>query len=188
MKTYRIFVWAMFFALLPVAIMAQKGGNGWCNNNNNYNKTFNPQTLEEFKGSVVAIENITPEKGMSKGVHLKVKNDKNETMSVHLGPSWYLDNQDIQFAKGDMIVVNGSRITYQNAPAIVAMTVVKGDDVLVLRNNQGNPTWNGSRKGGQAQAQCQAQCQNQCQQQCQGQGKGQGKGQGQGQGQGKGNN
>jgi len=177
MKTHRMFVWATLFALLPIAVMAQKGGKGWCNNNN-YNKTFNPQTVEEFKGIVVGIENITPEKGMSKGMHLKVKNDKNETMSVHLGPSWYLDNQDMHFAKGDAIIVNGSRVTYQNAPAIVAMTVVKGDDVLVLRDNQGTPNWNGSRKGGQAQALCMTQCQTQCRTQCHGQGKGKGQSKG----------
>lgn len=185
MKTYRMFVWAMLFALLPIAVMAQKGGNGWCTNNN-YNKSFNTGTVEEFKGTVVSVDKITPEKGMSKGIHLMVKTDKGETIPVHLGPSWYLDNQDVKFAKGDAVMGNGSRITYNNAPAIVASTVAKGDDVLVLRDAQGTPNWNGSRKGGYGQNQCMAQCQSQCRTQCQGQGKGQGQGQGQGKGQGKG--
>jgi hypothetical protein len=168
MKLLKGFLWIA--VLLPVTVFAQRG-NGWCSNANNYNKMYNPKTVEEFKGTVVAVENITPEKGMSTGIHLSVKNAKNETVSVHLGPSWYVDNQDLQIAKGDAVTVKGSRVTYNNAPAVIAQTIAKGDDVLLLRDDQGNPNWNGWRKGNQAQ------CQQQCQAHCQGQGKGQGKGQ-----------
>jgi hypothetical protein len=168
MKLLRLL--SLILMLLPALLLAQRG-NGWCNNTNNYNNMFDPKTIEEFKGSVVSVENITPEKGMSTGVHLKVKNEKNETVSVHLGPSWYIDNQDIQFAKGDAISVKGSRVTYNNAPAVIAQSIGKGDDMLLLRDAQGMPNWNGWRKGNQAQ------CQQQCQMHCQGQGKGQGNGQ-----------
>lgn len=141
-------VWAVVFAL-PFGSMAQRGSGGWCTNNN-YNRLFNPATIGEMKGSVVSVEKITPETGMSTGIHLIVKNDKGENVSVHLGPSWYIDNQDIQFMAGDVISVKGSTITYQNAPALIAMTVQKGDQTLTLRDKKGNPTWNGVRgsKGG----------------------------------------
>ena len=146
MKSIQIMVWASVFALLPFASMAQRGSGGWCSNNN-YSRLFNPGTMEELNGSVVSVDKITPESGMSTGVHLMVKSEKGGTVSVHLGPAWYLDNQDIQFVAGDMIVVKGSKITYQNAPAIIAMTVQKGEQTLMLRDKKGNPTWNGLRQG-----------------------------------------
>lgn len=168
MKFTQIMVWAAVFALLPFSSFAQRGSGGWCTNNN-YNRLFNPGTIEELKGSVVSVEKITPETGMSTGIHLMVKTEKGESVSVHLGPSWYIDNQDIQFMAGDVISVKGSKITYQNAPALVAMTVQKGEQTLTLRDNKGNPTWNGVRTG-------------------KGAGKGSGKGGGKGAGNGGGRN
>lgn len=146
MNIFKILVWAGILALLPFAIAAQPGSGGWCSNNN-YAKTFNPDAIETLQGVVVSIEKITPEKGMSIGIHLMVKTEKNETISIHLGPSWYLDNQDIQFFAGDAISVTGSRVTYKNAPAIIAMRVEKGALVLTLRNKKGSPGWNGWKKG-----------------------------------------
>jgi hypothetical protein len=84
-------------------------------------------------------------KGMSYGIHLTVKADK-ETVSVMLGPGWYIERQDTKLAKGDMVEVKGSRITYEGKPAIVAAEVKKGDAVLKLRDNNGVPVWAGWRR------------------------------------------
>jgi hypothetical protein len=84
---------------------------------------------------------------MSNGIHLVMKTDQKETISVHLGPEWFLDNQDVQIAKGDAITVNGSKVTYENKPAIIAKTIEKGDSVLELRDDNGFPKWNGWRQG-----------------------------------------
>ncbi len=146
MKIIQMIVVGSMIVMLPFTAMAQRGSGNWCATNN-YSRLFNASTIEDFNGSVVSIEKITPEKGMSTGIHLLVKTEKNESVSVHLGPSWYLDNQDVQFVAGDVIKVKGSRITYQNAPAIIAMTVEKGGQVLVLRDKKGNPNWNGWRSG-----------------------------------------
>ncbi len=146
MRTFQIMFWASLFVLLPFASIAQRGSGGWCSNNN-YSRQFNPGTVEALKGSVVSVEMITPETGMSTGIHLMLKSEKSGNVSIHLGPSWYIDNQDIQFVVGDVLEVKGSKITYQNAPAIIAMTVQKGDQVLNLRDGKGNPTWNGLRQG-----------------------------------------
>ena len=47
-----------------------------------------------------------PMKGKSYGVNLTVKTDK-ETLTVYLGPSWYIDRQDITIGKTDIIEVRG---------------------------------------------------------------------------------
>jgi hypothetical protein len=146
MRTLQIMVWAFVLVLLPFASIAQRGSGGWCSNNN-YSRQFNPSAIETLKGSVISVDKITPETGMSTGFHLMVKSEKGENISIHLGPSWYIDNQDIQFVAGDAIEVKGSKITYQNAPAIIAMTVQKGEQLLNLRDKNGNPSWNGLRQG-----------------------------------------
>jgi hypothetical protein len=66
-------------------------------------------------------------KGMSYGIHAKVKTEK-ETISVHLGPGWYIEHQDVQIAPQDKVEVKGSRVSFEGKPAIIAAEVKKGDD------------------------------------------------------------
>jgi hypothetical protein len=84
-------------------------------------------------------------KGMSYGLHAVVKTDK-ETIPVHLGPAWYLENQDVTIAPKDKIAVKGSRITFEGKPVMIAAELKKGDDVLVLRDAGGFPVWSGWRR------------------------------------------
>ncbi len=84
-------------------------------------------------------------RGIGQGVHLQLKTDK-ETISVHLGPKWFLENQDIQIEKGDQISVKGSRITLNEKPALIAAEIEKGDQLLVLRDKDGFPLWAGWRR------------------------------------------
>ncbi|WP_298238422.1 hypothetical protein [uncultured Algibacter sp.] len=127
-------------------VFAQQGNTGW-GRNSNYNRLFNPKTVETLKGKVLTVKRTLIEKNMSYGIHLKVKT-KSEIISVHLGPAWYLDNQDIQFIKDNNVTITGSRIAYKNAPAIIAMHVIKENLELKLRDNNGYPVWSGWRKRG----------------------------------------
>jgi hypothetical protein len=124
--------------------MKWKGGGGW-GMGTQYGRMYDPKTVETIIGEVVGVEKITPAKGMSYGVHLIVKIDK-ETVSVHLGPGWYIENQDMKIEAKDKIEVKGSRITFQGKPAIIAAEVKKGDEVLTLRNESGFPVWSGWRR------------------------------------------
>lgn len=146
MKNFKIQTWVLFFLLLPFLGLAQRGSGGWCTNTN-YNRLYNTASVIEIKGKVEKVEKIIPEKGMSTGIHLTMKTVKNELISVHLGPNWFLDNQDVHFAVGDAITVHGSKVTYENKPAIIAKTIEKGDYILELRNDKGFPKWNGWRQG-----------------------------------------
>ena len=118
-----IFVFAFVFATesFTQGGMNRKGSGGW-GTGTQYVKMYDPKTVETIFGVVVGVEKITPTKGMSPGVHLIVKTDK-ETVSVHLGPAWYIDNQDINIDPKDKIEVKGSRITFEGKPAIIAAEV-----------------------------------------------------------------
>ena len=121
-----------------------KGGGGW-GPETPYGRTYNPQAVETITGEVLSIDKFTPAKGMGYGVHVMVKTDK-ETKSVHLGPGWYIENQDVRIAPKDKIEVKGSQATFDGKPVLIAAEVKKGDDVLVLRDASGFPAWSGWRR------------------------------------------
>jgi hypothetical protein len=124
--------------------MKWKGSDGW-GMGTPYGKMYNPKTVEIISGEVVSVDKITPMKGMSYGVHLTVKTDK-ETISVHLGPGWYIGSQDVKIMLKDKVEVKGSRITFGGKPAVIAAEVKKGEEVLKLRDENGFPVWSGWRR------------------------------------------
>jgi hypothetical protein len=123
--------------------MGRSGGWGV---NAPYQRLYNPSTVETIKGTVVKIEQWTPERGMNKGVHLILNTDKGE-IPVHLGPAWFLDKQDTKINTKDKVEIRGSRVDYQGKPAIIAAEVKKNDEVLKLRDDTGTPVWAGWRRG-----------------------------------------
>jgi len=140
---------AIFSLLFTVGSSAQmgpmwKGSGGW-GMGMQYSKMYNPKTVETITGVVVSVDEITPMKGMSHGVHMILKTDK-ETITVHLGPSWYIENQDIKIEPKDKVEVKGSRITFEGKPAIIAAEVKKGNEILKLRDEKGFPVWSGWRR------------------------------------------
>ena len=113
---------------------------------NPYGRMYNPQTVETLTGEVMSVESI-PGKGGGRayGVHFTLKTDK-ETIPVHLGPSWYINKQNIKIEAKDKVEVTGSRVTFEGKPAIIAAEVKKGDQVLKLRDQAGIPLWAGWRR------------------------------------------
>ena len=123
----------------PRGGMMWRGSGGW-GPGSQYNRTYDPKAVETISGDVTSVDRITPAKGMSGGVHMLVKTDK-ETISVHLGPSWYIENQDVKIEPKDKVEVKGSRVTFGGKPALIASEVRKGNEVLTLRDEAGFPAW-----------------------------------------------
>ena len=124
--------------------MRGKGSGGW-GMGAAYGKMYDPKTVETISGEVISVDKIIPVKGMSYGVHLTVKTDK-ETISVHMGPGWFMENQDIKVGPKDKVEIKGSRITFEGKPAVIAAEVRKGDEILKLRDEDGFPVWSGWRR------------------------------------------
>ena len=125
--------------------MKWRGSGGW-GPGSAYGRMYDSKTVETVTGEVVKVDRITPMRGMSGGVHLVVKTDKGD-VSVHLGPQWYLENQDVKIEPKDKVEIKGSRVTMQGQPALIAAEVKKGDEVLKLRDDAGIPLWAGWRRG-----------------------------------------
>jgi hypothetical protein len=131
--------------LYAAVVPAQPRGSGGWGMGAPYGRMYDTKTVETISGVVEKVEKLTPMRGMSYGVHLLVKTEK-ETIDVHLGPDWYIDNQDVKIVPGDKVEVTGSRITFRSRPAIIAAEVKKGDEVLRLRDPNGVPVWAGWRR------------------------------------------
>lgn len=112
-----------------------------------------PGAVEALYGEVVSVERVAPAgrkmgammRRTRYGIHTAVKTGK-ETIPVHLGPAWYIENQAVKLAPGDKVQVKGSRITYAGKPALVAAQVRRGSEVLTLRDATGFPAWVGWRQ------------------------------------------
>jgi uncharacterized protein (TIGR03067 family) len=121
------------------------GSGGW-GPGSNYGRMYDPKTVETLEGEIVGVHYHTAGDRSGRGVHAMVKTTK-ETIELHLGPWWYVEKQDVQVKKGDRVKVNGSRITYEGKPALIAADIQKGDELLELRDKQGFPRWAGGRAG-----------------------------------------
>lgn len=150
MRTMRFVSVAVVFAIILTASMAFAAWRGWRGSGgwgmgSQYNRMYNPATVETVSGTVESVEKTTPMKGMYSGIHIMLKTDK-ESVDVHLGPEWYIERLDTKVEKGDKIEVKGSRVTFDGRPAIIAAEVKKGDNTLFLRDSAGIPAWAGWRR------------------------------------------
>lgn len=113
----------------------------WC-------RLYDPATVGEFTGEVTATSKFSPFKGMSPGVHLKIKTDAGKELSIHLGPEYYLDEQAVKLEVGDKVTVKGSLVEALATEIVIADWVKKGDQTLTLRVGDA-PAWiGGGLKGG----------------------------------------
>jgi hypothetical protein len=103
---------------------------------------FDPNTVETVSGNVVKVQRGPMRKG-GKGnfVRFTLQTDKGP-LPVFLGPASYVDAQAVKLSAGDNVQVKGSRLTGpKGKTTITAIEVMKGDQVLKLRDDQGKPLW-----------------------------------------------
>jgi len=135
----------IIFATLVVSSLIFAAGSSAQRRGMSGERMYNPQTVETISGVVVSVGKFDGMKGMSQGVHAVVKTDT-ETISVHLGPAWFIDNQESKISANDRVEVKGSRITFEGKPAIIAAEVTKDGQTLTLRDATGVPVWRGWRR------------------------------------------
>jgi hypothetical protein len=70
-----------------------------------------------------------------------VKTDT-ETVQIHLGPTAFVSEKNVEIKEGDTLSVIGSRVTLGNARVVLAREIRKGANVWTLRDTTGQPLWN----------------------------------------------
>jgi hypothetical protein len=110
-------------------------------------RMYNPKTVESLDGKIESLETVTASRmDIPARVLLKLKTNK-ETVTIYLGPKWYLEKQKAKLSPGDYIQVKGSRITMDNEPVILPNTITKGSEVMQFWDEQGSPMWRGQGLG-----------------------------------------
>ena len=136
---------AVFCLSSPISLMAAPfrvlwhGTGGW-GDKNAYCALYDPKTVETVSGKIVSIDNITPMPGMRPGVEIQLRTSKS-LIPIHLGPLWYLENQDIDLKPDDVVEVTGSRVFCVNQDVIMANEVRHGDKSIKFRDAKGHPLW-----------------------------------------------
>jgi hypothetical protein len=105
-----------------------------------YMRYFDSKTVTTVEGEVVKLERIPHPSMQVTGVHATVKT-AGGVLDVHLGPSWFIDNQDFQLAAGQKVTVTGSKVTIDGKASLIATEVKTDDQVLKLREADGTPVW-----------------------------------------------
>ncbi len=106
-------------------------------------RIYDLNTVETFSGEVLGVDRISSRS--NGGIHLRVATDQG-IIPVHLGPTWYIEEQDISIEQGDRIIVTGSRVTIADEPTVIAAEVRRGDQLLNLRDQDGTPLWRGNHR------------------------------------------
>ncbi|HOM08391.1 MAG TPA: DNA-binding protein [Syntrophales bacterium] len=139
-----VFLLTASLALAGPGKWGGRGSGGW-GLGTPYQALYNPANMVTLSGEVIGLEQTVPMKRMNQGIALVVKTEK-ETVTVHLGPNWYMERLDTKIAKGDQVEVKGVRTTLAGKSVVLAAEVKKGDSVLVLRDSSGVPVWAGWRR------------------------------------------
>jgi len=139
-----VFLLTASLALAGPGKWGGRGSGGW-GLGTPYQALYNPANMVTLSGEVIGLEQTVPMKRMNQGIALVVKTEK-ETVTVHLGPNWYMERLDTKIAKGDQVEVKGVRTTLAGKSVVLAAEVKKGDSVLVLRDSSGIPVWAGWRR------------------------------------------
>lgn len=110
--------------------------------------TYDPAAELTLTGTLVRVDRIDRPRGPGQGpgIHA-VLQAKGDTLTVHLGPAWYLAQQGAPLQAGDAVTVVGSRVTLDGNAVLIARALAHGDSVLVLRDTTGLPAWRGWRRG-----------------------------------------
>lgn len=142
---------ALFLALVvsgPKVVLGQGPawrGEGEWGPRGQYQRLFDPKTVETFRGTVVSVDTFSIRPDGRSGLHLHVLRAK-DTLIVHLGPLWFIENQSLVLAPNDTVKVKGSRVSYGGSPVIIAAEVSKGSESLALRDAKGFPAWSAGRR------------------------------------------
>jgi len=137
-------VWiVLLFLLIPFGVSNSQQGKGRMSGTKERNN-FDPASVVTIKAEIVEIIKTASETGPSCGIHLKVKTG-NDYINVHLGPTCYVERQEVKIKKNDNIEITGSKVKYNGEYIIIASVIKKNGKLLLLRNEMGIPKWSGSR-------------------------------------------
>ncbi|MEJ5329347.1 MAG: hypothetical protein WHT07_04275 [Desulfobaccales bacterium] len=100
---------------------------------------YNPATVQTHRGWVISVTPVAPGP-IPQMVTVQLATQQ-ETLTVWLAPSWFLEAQGFKVTALDRLEVTGSRLVVDGRPLLLTATVKKNGQTLRLRDEKGNPLW-----------------------------------------------
>jgi hypothetical protein len=105
-----------------------------------YSNLYNPATVKTTRGEVVSLAKTISGNGKRYCETLMLKT-KDGTFWVILKPENFRPKTSLTLQPGDQVEITGSWVSLPGKTAIIAATVKKGNDLMVLRDPTGRPAW-----------------------------------------------
>jgi len=100
---------------------------------------YNKATVGSFTGVVTGISTHTGRRGTPRTrATLKTKDG---IVEIHVGPTSFLNEKGLYLAAGDAVAVIGSKVKENAGELVIVRQVTKGEQILLLRNEEGRPLW-----------------------------------------------
>jgi len=101
---------------------------------------YDTTMVTTITGTIASVDSQATPRGNNYIVRLSI-HDTSGTSTVMVGPSSYLNEQGISFAKGDSVQVTGSKVHFNENEFILAAQIVVAGKTIKLRDNSGRPVW-----------------------------------------------
>ena len=105
---FLVFVLHLGIQGIESAYAAEKDDSTGWEKESVYNRLYRVDQYQKLKGTFIEIIELTPMPGMSPGMGLIMISRKKETVTVHLGPKWFVHLLMRGFKPGDSIKVKGA--------------------------------------------------------------------------------
>ena len=104
---------------------------------------YTPEKQEVISGEVISLEE--PVRGWCHAVHMKVQTEKGPVV-VHLTSQKYITDKHNTLEPKDAVQIKGSRSRYGDEEVLIAAEVKKGNYILRLWDDNGDPVLSGWAK------------------------------------------
>lgn len=133
--------------MMPMRGLGRAAQMGGWHPSSPYGQLYFQGKQTSLSGEISRIEPVVPRPSMMQGIQIALKTSDGNKI-IHLGPSWYLEQQDFQLKIGDKVSVRGRLIDAEGSSFTIAENIQKGGETLLLRDESGFPLWAGVRMRG----------------------------------------
>lgn len=103
--------------------------------------TFNPDIMESYQGTILNVQKLRLINRPAAVVQILLKTDQG-TLTVEMGPEWFLDSQGITLSNRQHIMVKGSLAQAKNTKFLIASSFQTEKQEIQLRDEKtGKPLW-----------------------------------------------
>jgi hypothetical protein len=107
--------------------------------------SYDVDSVTTLQGTVKGVTVVSAQRGRLGGTHIALQGEGGVT-EVHVGPTWFLEQEGVELSNGDALEVTGSVVDSGDETFLVAREIKKGTKVFRLRDERGFPMWAGGAR------------------------------------------